>query len=652
MKNFKRILVGLLVVIVAGLLGATKAYAGEFKYYVDEYGDDGIKEVHIYGYEADGTETALEIPEEINGYKVTYVMFCEEFDAFGFITDIMEVDYVSIPAGVRYFNNEAILTKSYVVDDNNENFYDEDGLIFRKGEQCSLVAFPALRAGPYILPDNMNVMYNAFNHSHLGEITISEDYLNAEADIWYYNGRVEECYIDAITNLVSRMDYLETINIPENDYIKMVNGNVYSKDEKILYLYMGKESEVTIPEGTEQIYNSAFYARENIIINKIILPSSVKINDAYPLIYLDIKEIEFNAGSPYIYEDGIIYTADKTKLIAAINYTNPEVVIGQNIREIGKHAFAYNKTIESIEINSDEIEIGVYAFYGCEKLKTVIISGGLKVLKSGTFSWCNKLEKLTLPDTLEEIEPYSIDSSTLRELVIPENVRVIGESAISIDNVDVNVYIEANDKAEIGESAINFYRGNIYVNNKNVYDAVKNSINEYQLSNYNIILNEPFTLDCSKLTLYLGNVKNTAKINASPKEPDTEILWKTSDKKVAKVSNGKVIAVGKGKAVITVTSGEFSKDIPVTVKEPVVLVTDGSKKVTTVSVKKGKSKTYRLYCNPLAVKISVANQKAIKKYVKVTIKNGNMTVQGLKKGKVKLKLKGSAGNTIIQVVVK
>ena len=476
------------------------------------------------------------------------------------------------------------------------------------------------------------------------------DYLNALS--WFYDGRMAECYTEAISRLVSRMDYLETINLPENDYIKMVNGNVYSKDEKTLYLYMGKESEVTIPEGIEQIYNSAFYERGNININKIILPSSVKINDAYPLIYLDIKEIEFNAGSPYIYEDGIIYTTDKTKLIAAINYTNPEVVIGPNIREIGGHAFAGNKTVESIEINSGAIEIGVYAFYGCEKLKTGIISGGLKVLKSGTFSWCNKLEKLTLPDTLEEIEPYAIDSSTLRELVIPESVRVIGESAISIDNVDVNVYIEANDKIEIGDSAIDFIGGNIYVNSKNVYDVVKNAIDVNNYYYCNIILNEPFTLDCSKLTLYLGNIKNTAKINATPKEPDTEILWKTSDKKVAKVSNGKVVAVGKGKAVITVTSGEFSKNIPVTVKEPVVLVTDGSKKVTTVSVKKGKSKTYRLYCNPSAIKVSVENQKAIKKYVKVTIKNGNMTVKGLKKGKVKIKLKGSAGNTVIQVVVK
>ncbi len=646
MKNFKRILVGLLVVIVAGLLGATKAYAGEFKYYVDEYGDDGIKEVHIYGYEADGTETALEIPEEINGYKVTSVMLYNENDDFGFVTDEMEVDYVNIPAGVRRFNNDAILTKSYVVDDNNENYYDEDGVLFSKGESCRLEAFPALRTGSYILPDDMEVSTDAFEYSQLEEITISSYFLRYSE--WYEDST--DGYAMMVLELVSDMEKLNAINLQENDYLKMVDGDMYSKDGKIFYSCFSKEDDVNIPEGVEEIYDYAFYLKKNI--DKLSLPLSIKEIKSNIFMYADIKEIVFKEGSQYIYEDGIIYTADKTKIVATVNYTESEIVIGDNVREIADFAFAKNMTIQNVEINSDEIEIGEGAFEYCEKLKNVVISGKLRVLKSATFYCCYNLEKLTLPDTLEEIEPYAVFYVRISELKIPESVRVIGNSAIRINKIDVNVHIEANDKIEIGNSAIDFVRGNIYVNSKNVYDAVKNSISEYQLSNYNIILNEPFTLDCSKLTLYLGNVKNTAKINASPKEPDTEILWKTSDKKVAKVSNGKVIAVGKGKAVITVTSGEFSKDIPVTVKEPVVLVTDGSKKVTTVSVKKGKSKTYRLYCNPLAVKISVANQKAIKKYVKVTIKNGNMTVQGLKKGKVKLKLKGSAGNTIIQVVVK
>ncbi|MGN0367368.1 MAG: Ig-like domain-containing protein [Wujia sp.] len=101
---------------------------------------------------------------------------------------------------------------------------------------------------------------------------------------------------------------------------------------------------------------------------------------------------------------------------------------------------------------------------------------------------------------------------------------------------------------------------------------------------------------------------------------DKTLTWKTSNKKLATVSNGVITALKKGTVTITCTANDGSgvkKTFKVTIKQPVkkIALKVGKKTVTSVNVKKGKTKTVKAYVSP-----SYANNK------KVTFKSADKKI--------------------------
>lgn len=112
---------------------------------------------------------------------------------------------------------------------------------------------------------------------------------------------------------------------------------------------------------------------------------------------------------------------------------NPDCVIGErafekcaslksvklNVKSMGKGAFSFCRSLETVEINGAEI-IGEQAFFGCERLRSVKLSesvtelgsrcfeecaslrafdlGGIKIVGERAFSRCEGLEEITLPE--------------------------------------------------------------------------------------------------------------------------------------------------------------------------------------------------------------------------------------------------------------
>ncbi len=125
-----------------------------------------------------------------------------------------------------------------------------------------------------------------------------------------------------------------------------------------------------------------------------------------------------------------------------------------------------------------------------------------------------------------------------------------------------------------------------------------------------------------KKTLY---VKGSFKLKADVKNGVGATTFKSSNTKVARVSkNGKVTALKKGTATITVTNNGVSKVCKVTVKNPKL-------KVSKKTLKKGKS--FKL--------------KIVGKIGKAKFKSGNKKVASVSKnGKIKAKKKGRATITV------
>lgn len=129
----------------------------------------------------------------------------------------------------------------------------------------------------------------------------------------------------------------------------------------------------------------------------------------------------------------------------------------------------------------------------------------------------------------------------------------------------------------------------------------------------------------AKKTLY---VKGTYTIKPSVKNKVGAVTYTSSDKKVAKVSgNGKVTALKKGTAKITVANNGVKKTVKITVKNPKL-----NKKSVTLKLKKGKN----------SFKIKVTGQKG-----KLSFKSSKTKVAKVSaKGVVKAKKKGKAVVTV------
>lgn len=144
-------------------------------------------------------------------------------------------------------------------------------------------------------------------------------------------------------------------------------------------------------------------------------------------------------------------------------------------------------------------------------------------------------------------------------------------------------------------------------------------------------------LNKTKLTLGVGE-KFTLKAVVSPKNASNQKAeWKTSNKKIVTVKNGKLVAKKKGKAVITVT-------------------VDGKKKTCQVTVKPAPDKKAKVTLNKKSIKLKVKKSFQIKAKVsskfgcngfKYTVdKKGKKAVKVDASGKVTAKKKGKATITV------
>ena len=281
----------------------------------------------------------------------------------------------------------------------------------------------------------------------------------------------ESCYkLESIhiSASVSRIDIsafiscnsLTNIIVDENnEHFKSIDGNLYSKDGKVLKLYTKgkKDTSFVIPNFVEEIGSSAFNACERLVsitipnsvtkigsyafsdcrsLTNLTIPNSVTsigsyaFQDCRKLIGITIPDsvksisdyafdrchslesIEVDKNNQYYQSiDGNLYSKDGTKLIRyASAKKDTEFTIPSTVTTIYDQAFAYCD-LTSITIPNSVVRIGQEAFYYCTNLANLTIPESVAYIGPGAFYYCSELDSIDYGGTMDQWKEVKTNNS-------------------------------------------------------------------------------------------------------------------------------------------------------------------------------------------------------------------------------------------------
>ena len=185
--------------------------------------------------------------------------------------------------------------------------------------------------------------------------------------------------------------------VSENMYFSSIDGNLYSKDGKVLIKYANAKDEQSfeVPSGVVSISESAF-------------------KGAYKLTYINVTNGVETIGAA-------AFSGCRNLL---------KIDFPSSLISVGGGAFYNCTNLEEVCFLSSKTELGNYMFQYCSSLKTVVLPDELTEIPEGLFWECGSLESIIIPETVTKIGHQSfLCCYSLIDIVIPEGVTYIGASA-------------------------------------------------------------------------------------------------------------------------------------------------------------------------------------------------------------------------------
>ena len=180
---------------------------------------------------------------------------------------------------------------------------------------------------------------------------------------------------------------LESIIIPEG--VTSIGYSAFSGCKSL--------ASISIPDSVTRIGNGVF--DRCLSLATITIPVSVMEMLGNP--FCDYWNGDLINKSPYFnYEEGVLYTKNKDKIIAFRRQDATSYVIPYSVTSIGDHAFSCCSKLKSIVIPDSVTSIGNWAFWFCESLVSVTIPNSVKSIDNGAFCGCDSL----IDETVNEIK--------------------------------------------------------------------------------------------------------------------------------------------------------------------------------------------------------------------------------------------------------
>ena len=109
-----------------------------------------------------------------------------------------------------------------------------------------------------------------------------------------------------------------------------------------------------------------------------------------------------------------------------------KIIIPSTVKEIGTNAFAYNSTLEEVEIEDGVEIVSAEAFKECIALKKITFPDSVIEIGGKCMSGCKSLASIKFPKNITEIKNNMLNSCySLTQIEIPEKVTYIDDYAFS-----------------------------------------------------------------------------------------------------------------------------------------------------------------------------------------------------------------------------
>lgn len=168
----------------------------------------------------------------------------------------------------------------------------------------------------------------------------------------------------------------------------MNNASEFIIENSVLTKYLGREKEVTIPEGVTAIGQGAF-RRKNVV--RVIMPDSV-------------EEIGWDAFSDCKILEEVVFSKNLKRILPnAFNFciNLKEAVLPASLESVGGCAFSGCSQLETMVLPEHDFAIGRYAFSGCTGLAD---ENGYTIIRGVLYAYNSKCpEQFHVPEGVRQI---------------------------------------------------------------------------------------------------------------------------------------------------------------------------------------------------------------------------------------------------------
>lgn len=326
-----------------------------------------------------------------------------------------EVDTYTIPAEVRKISNRVLGQHRHSacsVNNNNKYYSSEDGVLFNK-DKSVLLSFPCSKKDSYTIPSSVTtIAKGAFWGSQLTSVTIPDS-------------------VTSIGEYAFRGSNLTNITISSN--VKTISYNAFA--------YCSELKNINIPYGVKKIDNEAFY--ECTGLTNVNLPDSItEIGASAFSKCTNLSDINIPDSVAAIRTNAL----DDTQWYNTFVNTQPDGAV-----YFGKVYYAYKGTMPAntnFEFEDGTTGLADGAFSNCTGLTGITIPYNFTEIPMGAFLGCKGLKTITLPDSVTRIWPIAFANCTsLTDIYIPDSVTRIERGAFQ-DCSSLTIHGKSGSAAE------------------------------------------------------------------------------------------------------------------------------------------------------------------------------------------------------------